>query len=188
MKLSARLILLLTFCVGVVMAVASLITLRQREAALRQAARDEARVHALTLKIALEEDYLTGRSLDAQRLINRLRENTGVYSVVLFDAAGEIVASSNTLAPEEFKYLNEAREVMASGNGIEIVRSISGEDYFSMILPRQVKDRRIGAIEIVQSITFIKADIARARFHILVTALLLFVTILLVVTVVTRYN
>jgi len=188
MKLSARLILLLTFSVSVVMVVASLIALRQREAALREAARDEARAHALTLKIALEEDYLTGRSLDAQRLINRLRENTGIYSVVLFDAAGELVASSNTLAPEEFKYLNEARDVMASGNGVEIVRSISGEDYFSMILPLQVKDRRIGAIEIVQSITFIKADIARARFHILVTALLLFVTILLVVTVVTRYN
>ncbi|HKQ76302.1 MAG TPA: ATP-binding protein [Blastocatellia bacterium] len=188
MKLSARLILLLTFSVSVVMVVASLITLRQREAALREAARDEAQAHALTLKIALEEDYLTGRSLDAQRLINRLRENTGIYSVVLFDAAGEIVAISNTLAPEEFKYLNEAREVMASGKGIEIVRSLSGKDYFSMILPLQVKDRRIGAIEIVQSISFIKADIARARFGILITALLLFITILLVVTAVTRYN
>ena len=114
MKLSARLILLLTFSVSVVMAVASLITLRQREAALLEAARDEARAHALTLKIALEEDYLTGRSLDAQRLINRLRENTGIYSAVLFDSAGGIIAISNTLAPQEFKYLNEAREVMAA--------------------------------------------------------------------------
>src|SRR4030095_7449788 len=98
MKLSARLILLLTFSVSVVMVVASLITLRQREAALLDAARNEARVHAVTLQIALEEDYLTGRWLDAQRLINRLRENTGVYSAALFDEAGEIVAISNTLA------------------------------------------------------------------------------------------
>src|SRR5215468_9393091 len=105
MKLSARLILLLTFSVSVVMVAPSLITLRQR---------DEARVHAVTLQIALEEDYLTGRSLDAQRLINRLMENTRVYSAALFDAAGEIVAISNTLAPEEFRYLNEAREVMVS--------------------------------------------------------------------------
>src|SRR5262249_42627529 len=188
MKLSARLTLLLTISVGVVMAVASLITLRQREAALRQAARDEARVHALTLKIALEEDYLTGRSLDAQRLINRLRENTGIYSVVLFDAAGEIIAISNTLAPEEFKHLNEAREVMASGRDIEIARSIRGEDYYSTIMPLEVQDRRIGAIEIVQSISFVKADIARARSHILITSLVLFITILLVVTAVTRHN
>src|SRR5215831_14265109 len=138
MKLSARLILLLTFSVGVVMVVGSLITLRQREVALLDAARDEARVHAVTLKIALEEDYLAGRSLDAQRLINRLRENTGIYSVVLFDPAGEIAAISNTLAPEEFKYLNEARQVMATGRDIEIARSVSGEDYYSTIMPLQV--------------------------------------------------
>ena len=188
MKLSARLILLLTFSVSVVMVVASLITLRQREAALREAARDEARAHALTLKIALEEDYLTGRSLDAQRLINRLRENTGIYSVVLFDADGEIVAISNTLAPEEFKFLNEAREVMSSGRSIEIARSITGEDYHSTILPLQVKGKVIGAIEIVQSISYVKADIAHARSHILITVSLLFITILMVVTVVTRYN
>ncbi|MGH9755602.1 MAG: sensor histidine kinase [Blastocatellia bacterium] len=188
MKLSARLILLLTFSVSVVMIVASLITLRQREVALLDAMRDEARVHAVTLQIALEEDYLTGRSLDAQRLINRLRENTGIYSAVLFDAAGEIVAISNTLAPEEFKYLNEAREVMAGGKGIEIIRNIGGEDYFSMILPLQVQGRRVGAIEIVQSISFVKADIARARFHSLITALLLFGAISLVVAMVMRYS
>jgi two-component system NtrC family sensor kinase len=188
MKLSARLILLLTFSVSVVMVVASLITLRQREVALLDAMRDEARVHAVTLQIALEEDYLTGRSLDAQRLINRLRENTGIYSAVLFDATGEIIAISNTLAPEEFKYQNEAREVMASGKGVEIIRGISGEDYFSTILPLQVQGRRVGAIEIVQSISFVKADIARARYHNLITSLLLFVTILLVVAVVMRYS
>ncbi|MGE0128491.1 MAG: ATP-binding protein [Blastocatellales bacterium] len=188
MKLSARLILLLTLAVSVVMVVASLFTLRQREAALREAARGEVRAHALTLQIALEEDYLTGRSLDAQRLINRLGENTGIYSAVLFDAEGKIVAISNTLAPEEFKYLNEARQVMASGKAMEIGRSISGEDYFSMILPLQVQGRRVGAIEIVQPISFVKADIARARFHIAITALMLFITILLVVTAVTRFS
>jgi signal transduction histidine kinase len=188
MKLSARLILLLTFSVSVVMLVASLITLRQREAALLDAMRDEARVHAVTLQIALEEDYLTGRSLDAQRLINRLRENTGIYSAVLFDAAGEIVAISNTLAPEEFRYLNEAREVMAGRKGIEIIRNIGGKDYFSMILPLQVQGRRVGAIEIVQSISFVKADIARARSHMLITSLLLFGAISLVVAVVMRYS
>jgi signal transduction histidine kinase len=170
------------------MVVASLFTLRQREAALREAARDEVRAHAITLQIALEEDYLTGRRLDAERLINRLGENTGIYSVVLFDAAGEIAALPNKLVPEEFRYLNEARQAMATGKVIEIGRSIGGEDYFSMILPLQVQGQRVGAIEIVQPISFVRADIARARLHIAITALLLFITILLVVTVVTRYS
>ncbi|HMV49754.1 MAG TPA: hypothetical protein PKD31_18485, partial [Blastocatellia bacterium] len=60
MKLSARLVLLLTFSVGIVTAAATLITLHQRERTLRDAAREEVRIHALTLRIALEEDYLTG--------------------------------------------------------------------------------------------------------------------------------
>jgi hypothetical protein len=115
------------------------------------------------LQIALEEDCLTGRSLDARRLANRLKENTRVYSAAPFAAAGEIVAISNTLAPEEFKYLKEAREVMATGKGFELMRGISGEDYFSTILPLQVEGRRVGAIEIVQSTqAFTGAKQARA--------------------------
>lgn len=188
MKLSAKLILLLTFAVSIVMALAGLITLRQREEVLREAARDEVRAHAVTLKIALEEDYLTGRSLDAQRLINRLRENTGIYSAVLFDAAGEIVGISNTLAAEEFQYPNQAHQVIASGNSVGIARSIGGEDYFSLVMPLQVEGRRVGAIEIVQPISFVKKLINKARFDIAATAILVFVMILLVVTAVMRYS
>ncbi len=180
--------MLLTFAVSLVMVVASLIMLRQRENALQEAARDEVRAHALTLKIALEEDYLTGRTLDAQRLINRLSENTGVYSVVLFDAAGKIIAISNALAPEEFKFLNEARQVIASGQSIGIGRSIGGEDYFSLVMPLQVDDRRVGALEIVQPISFVKDDLTKARLDIAITVLLLFLTILFVVTLVMRHN
>lgn len=188
MKLSARLILLLTFAVSFVMVMASLLLLRQRENTLQEAARDEVRAHALTLKIALEEDYLTGRTLDAQRLINRLGENAGISSVVLFDAAGEIIAISNALASEEFKYLSEARQAIASGKPIEIGRSIGGEDYFSLVMPLQVENRRVGALEIVQPISFVKAHLAKARRDIVITVLLLFITILSVVTLVMRHN
>src|SRR5262249_58671997 len=61
-------------------------------------------------------------------------------------------------------------------------------DFSAMILRLQVQGRRVGAIEIVQSISFVKADIARARFHVLITMLLLFGAILLVVAAVTRYS
>lgn len=188
MKLSARLVLLLTFSVGIVTAAATLITLHQRERTLRDAAREEVRIHALTLRIALEEDYLTGRTLDAQRLINRLRENVGVYSVVLFDAEAKIVGISNTFAPEEFRYLNEARQVIAGSAPIGIARSIGGEDYYSLVMPLKVEGRCVGAIEIVQSISFAKNHITKARLDIATTAVLVFFMISLVVTLVTRYN
>jgi len=196
MKISTRLILILTLSMSGVMLVASLISLRQKEERLLAAARDVSRAHALTLKIALEEDYLTGRTLDARRLISRLRENTGVFSVMLFNERGELSAISNDLVPDDVRYLKEARQVIETGNQVEIERRLGGENYFSIILPLEVAQRdnplpspqRLGAIEIIQPISFVHVHIARARMHLVITALLLVLTILIVVAIVTRLS
>lgn len=199
MKISTRLILLLTSSVSLVMLIASLVSLQQKEARLLAAARDVSRAHALTLKIALEEDYVSGRTLDARRLISRLRENTGVISVLLFNDKGELSAISNNLVPEDVRYLREARQVIETGSQIEIERRLGGEDYFSIIMPLQVASQEadgqkmaaphpLGAIEIIQPISFVHAHIGRARLHLVITALLLGLTILVVVAIVTRLS
>lgn len=188
MKIGTRLILLLTLSISAVDLIAGLISLQQREASLLEAARVESRAHALTLKIALEEDYLSGRSLDAQRLISRLRENTGLFSLLLFDRSGSLQAISNDLAPEEVRYFREAREVIRTGSSIEIERSIGGEDYFSLITPLQVHQERVGAIEIIQPISFVHTHIANARRHLVMTLLLMVVTVFIVVFLVTRFG
>jgi cell division protein FtsL len=72
MRISSRLILLLAVSVNAVLIIATFFILRQLESNLKTAARDEIRAHVTTLRLALEEDYLSGRSIDAQRLINRL--------------------------------------------------------------------------------------------------------------------
>jgi hypothetical protein len=82
--------MLLTLSVSLMMAVASYFMLRQRAVELSDAARDEVRAHAITLQIALEEDYATGRALDAQRLIDRLQGNAKIYGVFLFDREGRV--------------------------------------------------------------------------------------------------
>lgn len=196
MKISTRLTLMLTLSGSAVMLVASLISLQQKEQRLLDAARDVSRAHALTLKIALEEDYVTGRTLDARRLISRLRENTGVFSVMLFDARGELSAISNDLVPDDVRYLKEARRVIETGTPVEIERQLGGENYFSIILPLETtpptsaekSPHRLGAIEIIQPISFVHVHIGRARMHLAITALLLGLTILIVVAVVTRLS
>lgn len=55
MSLSARLILLLTIAVGVVMALGGYFILRQREEILARALRNELRAHAVTLQLTLED-------------------------------------------------------------------------------------------------------------------------------------
>ena len=88
MSLSARLILLLTIAVGVVMASGGYFILRQREQILARALRNELLAHAVTLQLTLEDGYRAGRIGDAQRLIDRLSDNPRVFSVILFDEKG----------------------------------------------------------------------------------------------------
>jgi sensor domain CHASE-containing protein len=80
MSLSARLILLLTITVGVVMALAGYFILRQREEILARALRNELYANAVTLQLTLEDSYRAGRIGDAQRLIDHLSENPRVFS------------------------------------------------------------------------------------------------------------
>lgn len=188
MKISTRLILHLTVVVSVVLIVASLLLLRQREQSLRIAAEDEVRAHAVTLRIALEENYAANHVLDAQRLINRLRENASIYSVLLFNLAGNVELASHPDIPEEIRYLKEARQVIATGEKIEIERQLGSEEVFSIIMPLMVNNQPVGALEIAQPISFVHAEIARMRGEIVMMAILLCATIFLVVLAVTNYS
>jgi hypothetical protein len=68
MSLSARLILLLTIAVGMVMALGGYFILRQREEIHARALHNELYAHAITLQLTLEDSYRAGRIGDAQRL------------------------------------------------------------------------------------------------------------------------
>jgi hypothetical protein len=83
MRIGTKLILLLTLAVGTVMTLGGNYILCQREAILETAMRNEVRAHATTLRIALGDAYRSGRTSDAQRLINRLSKNPKIYSIEL---------------------------------------------------------------------------------------------------------
>lgn len=188
MRIGTRLILLTMTAVIGVMLVASVITLRQRKESLDAAARRELRAHATTLRVALEESHHAGRPLDAQRLIDRLQQNTGLFSIILFDASGAITLISNEGTPDEIRYLDEARRAIESGETVEHERSVGGEDFFSVIMPLDVGGARIGAVEIVQPISFVNEHIAHAQRDITITAALLCFSMLIVLYSVTRYS
>lgn len=157
--------------------------LRQREAILETAMRNEVRAHAATLRIALGDAYRGGRTSDAQRLINRLSENPKVYSVTLFDETGQWVMTSNPLAADEVRNPPQVKQVITSGQTAEVD---TNQDLFSLIMPINIGESRRGAFEITQPRSFIKADFARARRDIAYVTLALFAAIVLVVLAVMR--
>lgn len=83
MSTSAKLILLLTVTVGLVMAVGGYFMVRQREAILITAMRNELGAHALTLQIALEDSYrgaarrLTLREVEREYILETLGATGG---------------------------------------------------------------------------------------------------------------
>lgn len=172
--------------VGAVMTVMSFITLRQREASLISAMRDEVRAHALTLQIALEDYYAEEQIREAQQLIDRLSQNTNIYGVVLFREDGSVDVVSNNLIAEEIRKPPELRRVIENGENVEFVRSINGRDVFSLIMPIRVGTGWKGAFEISQPLAFVRSDIRRMRLHFAITTLLIFATIFFVVFMVLR--
>jgi two-component system, NtrC family, sensor kinase len=188
MNLSARLILLLTIAVGVVMASGGYFILRQREEILARALRNELHAHAVTLRLALEDSYRAGRIGDAQRLIDHLSENPRVFSVILFDENGRVAVFSNPLEAGKIVESPDAQRVIATGEPVEIVRRRGGSEVYSFIMPIRISAARRGAFEISQPAEFIKADYARARRDIALITLALFAAIITVVLLVMRYN
>jgi signal transduction histidine kinase len=188
MKTSTRLILLLTMAVSGVMALVGYLGLQLRADALEAAARDEVRAHAITLRIALEEDYATGRQLDAQRLLDRLRENTGIYGVILFNEEGVPTVLSENMARAEIVDTTEARHVIATGEEKPIRRTINRTPVLSLMLPIQLDAQRRGAMEISLPVSFVEDGIAQERRIILAFLVALCITIFFVVALVTRYS
>ncbi len=188
MKTSARLILILTIAVGVVMSAGGYFILRQREKAIEQATRSEVRAHAVTLQIALERLYRLGKETDAQELIDRMSDNHRIYGVVLFSNDGQVAMVSDELVAEEIKFPAEVNRVLATGETVETRRVINDQEVFSILMPIRVGEAREGVLEIALPMVFIKEDYARARREIILFALLLFLTIISVVIVVTRYS
>src|SRR5262245_16947617 len=188
MSLSARLILLLTIAVGVVMALGGYFILRQREEILARALRNELRAHAVTLQLTLEDSYRAGRIGDAQRLIDHLSENPRVFSVILFDEKGRVAMFSNPLEAGKIVESPDAQRVIATGEAVGFVRHRGGSEVYSFIMPIRISAARRGAFEISQPTQFIKADYARARRDIALISLALFAAINVVILLVMRHS
>ncbi|HSK73317.1 MAG TPA: ATP-binding protein [Pyrinomonadaceae bacterium] len=187
MSIGTKLILLLTLTVGAVMFFASFLSLRQREAALESALRDELRAHAVTLRIALEENYDDGRVDEARELIDRLRENSRIYVVLLFDEKGNPLEFSGSKIETVFLSPPELEIVLQRAEPVEFIREVNGSRFLSLILPLRFSEERTGALEMIKPLARIEDDIARRRVNwISITLLLLAVIFLVVVVVLSR--
>ena len=186
MSISTRLILFLTVAVSAVFAVTNYTTLRRREAALNRTMRSEVTAHAYTLQIALEELFKGGRSADAAHLVDRLSDNPYLFRVTLFDETGRVLMYSDLDTAGEQSTEPELLRAMASGERVERMHVIDGQEYFSIILPVQLANGRRGAFEIAQPTVALQAEIANTRRSHAVNLAIVVIVILIIVSLVLR--
>lgn len=171
---------------------AGLMSLRQYEISLENALREDLQAHAVTLRIALEEeledDFAAGNLADTQKLIDRLRANTEIYAVLLFDKNEELIAQSTPLTDESLRHPPELKSVLQTGESRNIVRFVDEKKFASTILPVQIKSETIGAVELVKPLSLIDKDIFYARLYWLLTIFLLLAVIFTIVFFVLRRN
>lgn len=192
MSVTTKLLLLLTISVGIVMSVASLWILKQYERVLETALREDLSTHAITLKIALEEeledDFPTGQFADVQKLIDRLRTNTELYGVLFFDKNKNLVAQSTKLDEESLRHPPELHEALANNKTSNVIRNIQGRKFASSILPIEYNGEIVGAVELVKPLSLLDKDIFQLRVTWFFLTLLLLAVIGGVVYIVLRRN
>lgn len=167
-------------------------SLRQYEISLENALRDDLQAHAITLRIALEEeledDFAAGHLEDTQKLIDRLRANTEIYAVLLFDRNENLIAQSTPLTDESLRHPPELKDVLRTSLSKNIVRYVDKKKFASTIVPVKIKEETIGAVELVKPLSLIAADIFYARLYWLLTIFLLLAVIFIIVFFVLRRN
>lgn len=192
MRISTKLLLLLFFSVGIIMLGAGLMSLRQYEISLENALRDDLLAHAVTLRIALEEeledDYAAGHLEDTQKLIDRLRANTEIYAVLLFDRNENLLAQSTPLTDESLRHPPELKDVLRTNQPKNLLRYVDEKKFAYVILPLKIGDNTIGAVELVKPLSLIETDIFYARLYWLLTIFLLLAVIFAIVFFVLRRN
>lgn len=192
MSVTTKLLLLLTISVGIVMSVASLWILRQYERVLENALREDLSAHAITLKIALEEglgdELPKERFADAQKLIDRLRTNTEIYGVLLFDKNKRLIAQSTILDEESLLHPPELHQALLENKTKNVIRKIQDKKFASSILPIQYNGETVGAVELVKPLSLLDKDIFQLRVTWFFLTLLLLAVICGVVYVVLRRN
>ncbi len=186
MNITSKLIFLLTITVGAVMLFSSFLFLLQREAGLENALRDELRAHAITLQTALEENYSENRKAESQRLIDRLRRNTKVYSVTLIDEKRNIVKSSHPETKKAFRTPSDMKDVFTEGKTIEFNYQAEDRKFISFILPIRIGDEITRALIIVKPLDLIEQEIFYARLNWLAITLFLLAVIFSVVILVLK--
>jgi signal transduction histidine kinase len=182
MRLGTRLLLPLLGAVAAVMTIYAVWAVRQREVTLTAEAHRETHAYAIALGLAMESAFRDPYLRDVQEIIDRLSRERTIYGVLVYDFEGDVLLLSDPLTPDDAALPGPLREVLATGVPASLERTIDGEAVYSVLRPiHDPLGKVLGAFEVAQPLSFLRAEIASTRQRFLLNTL----TLLLAITFVT---
>jgi signal transduction histidine kinase len=184
-RIRTKLVLSLAIPLGALMLLFGFLDQERSRAMLREELIREGRAVARVIQMSVE-DYLRDRQLpDLIELADHLGSYERILGMRLFDAAGNMVHQSASLAVHPFLQADALRSVLRDRRPMETHRRIGGQPVLSFFIPlSDHADRNIGALQVLQLESFIEEEAQEARSAtIRVTALMLLATTAIVLLV-----
>lgn len=180
MRIGTRLLLPLTSLLTLVMLLVGAWLLRTREQRLMSESVRETRAYATALAIALED--AGGRERDLDRIIEKVSAEPGIYGLLLYDTVGRVLASAQPVDRRSGLPADYVRSLIARSEPALLRRTIGTARFLSVLRPlRRAEGGTSGALEVVQPLSSVEAELARTRVRFIWSGVL-FVAVVALIT------
>jgi signal transduction histidine kinase len=159
--------------------------LRTRERRLMSEAVSETRAYATALAIALE--HAGERTADLDRIIARVSAEPSIYGLLLYNADGQVVAAAAPVDPRSGMAALHVQALIRAATPTTTQRSINGRGFLSVLRPLRREGGGIsGALEVVQPLSTVEAELARTRQRFIESGLLIVAVVVLITLLTVR--
>ncbi len=181
MRISTRVLVSLLPTVGVIMLVYAGWSLIERENTMTGEARRQTESYATALALAFEYGLHDVRPAQVQGIIDEVAHTPSVYGILVYDAHGRRLYSSDPLRAPGSAARSELDRVLQRGESMTLQREIDDQKMFSVLRPiRNVSGQITGALEVVQPLTRIGAEKTKVQRRYILNTLTLFAALTLV--------
>jgi signal transduction histidine kinase len=156
----------------------------EREDTLAPEARRETEAYATALALAFDYALKDVSHESVQEIINQVSRAPTVYGILVYDSTGQLRLASDSLRTGGALPPADLHGVLASGGSAGFERDIEGRRVYSVLRAiRGPRNSILGALEVVQPLSFIEAEKSKVRRRFLLNT----VTLLAALTLVTLW-
>ena len=151
-------------------------SLAQRERTLAGEARRETHAYATALGLALNSAFRDPERTEVPDIVQHITRQPSVYAVLVYEGDRSAILRRDTLDLGPMPH--QVDSVLADGRVREVERALGEVDVFSVVYPILGDGEAVvGAFEVAQPLSFVRAEMGRTRVRFLLNTIVLFLAV-----------